>query len=148
MPTGNIDPMNIGNMWFVPQSQVVSYGRDFTTELHLDSGHYTLAAYGIDIAYDSSIIEVDTSAGNNGVEAGPDGFLAAVGSGSNLLRLSGFDTSGTGPGGDLHVLTIYWTTKAEGSTDLVIEIRNLIDLQYNTIGTPEGEPGHVDVWLE
>jgi hypothetical protein len=148
VPTGNIDPGNPGKMWFVPQSQVVFPGRDFTTELHLNSGQQTLGAYGVDITYFSFAIELNTSIGTNGVEAGPDGFVAAVGLEQNLLRISGFDTSGAGPGQDLHILTINWTAKSSGVSDLIIDIRDLADLQYKTIGTPEGETGHVEIWLE
>ena len=67
-------------------------------EVHIDSGDQKVAAYGIEIYYSSRIIEPDTYYGTQGVEAGPDGYMAAVGVYSGYFDITGFDVNGTGSG--------------------------------------------------
>ncbi|MBN2533187.1 MAG: hypothetical protein JXB88_09865 [Spirochaetales bacterium] len=142
-PSTGKDP---GTVWVVPEIQQVSFNGDFTTEIHVNTGTQLLAAYGIDILYDSSVIAVRTTIGTSGVEAGPDGFVTAVNAQTpGIIRTSGFDIAGTGPGSDLHIMTVYWTTVSEGTSPLSIDVKTLSDLNADTIGMPNGIGGTISV---
>jgi hypothetical protein len=135
-----------GDVWIVPASQGVDLGSNFFTEIHVNTGSQLLAAYGIEIYYDPSIIEVDTSVGSDGVEAGPDGYLSAVNPNtSGNLIMSGFDASGKGPGEDLHILTVYWTAVGTGTTVIDMVINAFVDDTTMDIGSPAGTGGSVTV---
>ncbi|MBN2440430.1 MAG: hypothetical protein JXJ04_03775 [Spirochaetales bacterium] len=136
---------DVGKIWFVPSTQTMTTGSSTTTELHINTGNNRLAAYGIDIAFDSSIVDVKTNIGINGAEAGADGFVTAVAYYDGLLRTSGFDVSGTGPKDDLHFLTIHWIGIGPGTSELTMEIRDLTNEAYATIGNPTGIPGSITV---
>jgi hypothetical protein len=143
-PTNDLT-YDTGKIWFVPSDQTINIGSSTTTELHINTGGYRLAAYGIDVAFNSSIVDVDTVIGSNGAEAGADGYVTAVAYYDDLLRTSGFDISGTGPGNDLHFLTIHWIGIGSGTSNLTMDIRDLTDETYNTIGNPTGMPGSITV---
>jgi hypothetical protein len=119
----------------------------FSTEIHVNTGTQLLAAYGFTVNFDAGVISVDTSNGTDGVDPGPDGFLAAVNpTEPGILKITGFDVTGTGPGEDLYVLDIYWTAgSADGSTILELIIDNLVDENSNVIGSPASENGSVRV---
>lgn len=140
-------PAGTGDVWFVPEDSTVNQGDSFTVEIHLDSGDQALAAYGFEISYTPSIILADLTIGNEGVEPGPDGFLSAMGAGPvpGKTRVQGFDTSGTGPGEDLHILTIHFTAEGKGLTSLNLEIESLADTDTYTIGNPNAIDGSVRV---
>ncbi|MBN2440480.1 MAG: leucine-rich repeat domain-containing protein [Spirochaetales bacterium] len=135
-----------GDVWFTPATLKVMVGIGFTTEVHVNSGEQQLGAYGFDVTFDQTIITPNVSKGNNGVEPGPDGFLAAVGLPTpGHLRISGFDTMGEGPGADLHLLTVNWNADNLGSTLLTNNVENFIDPATDPIGTPNGIAGSVEV---
>ena len=145
-PAGPLTTDIAGAMWIAPDQQVVQGGDSFTTGIYLNSGNQTFAAYGISIAYDMSIIDLDTNIGQQGIEPGLDGFVSAIGMGvSGYFLVSGFNPTGTGPGTDLHVLTIYWKTLGIGETDIILDIDSLADANTATIGTPVSNNGRVIV---
>jgi hypothetical protein len=119
----------------------------FTNEIHMNTGTQKLAAYGLNITFDSSVVIVNTEEGNSGVEAGPDGFISAVNAGTpGTLVISGFDTTGTGPGTNLNTHTIHWLAQTyNGTTDLDIAVNNLVDETTNTIGMPNGITGQITI---
>lgn len=131
-----------GNVWIVPSTLSVSAGSEFETEIHVDSGNQRIAAYGIDVSYDPGVIEINS---DPGVEAGADGYVAAYSGGAGLVVISGFDVSGTGPGSDLHLLTIYWIAVSDGSTALTLVVDTLADPDTSTVGNPSGIDGYVSV---
>jgi len=112
-----------GHIWFVPSRIITQTNDKFSIELHIGLNKLNIAAYGIDIIYNPSIINVDISIGNNGVIPGEQGFLSAVNAEEQgLLKVAGFDTYGVGPSDNLHLLTIWWTAINKGSTDINMEI--------------------------
>jgi len=132
---------NPGDVWFSPLTGTTS-ASSYSDEVHANSGTSKLGAYQFTITYDESIIAVDTTKGMDGVEAGPDGFFAAVNANTpGTLIVNGFSTAGTGPGSDLHVLTIHWTTVGTGTTTLDLTVTDLTDETGVTIGTPNGISG-------
>ncbi|MBN2532816.1 MAG: hypothetical protein JXB88_07995 [Spirochaetales bacterium] len=133
-----------GDVWFVPQEVVVGINTNFATEIHVNTGSQKFAAYGFDISY-NAFIRLNSSVGTKGVEEGPDGFVAAVNANeTGFIRISGFDASGTGPGQDLHVLTINWRSYSyEGTCPLDLEIVDLGDESTNPIGNPRAIDGNV-----
>ncbi|MFX1374831.1 MAG: dockerin type I domain-containing protein [Promethearchaeota archaeon] len=134
-----------GDVWFsvVPDKAI---GDIFETQVYIDSGTLEVGVYGIDISFDQNVIQVETSVGINGVEAGADGFVTAVNATTpGLLRISGFDTEEKVPGSQLHLLTITWSAVDIGSSPLNITINTLIDESYQIIGTPQDIDGSIDV---
>ena len=119
---------------------------EIQNDLHVNTGTRKLAAYGIDITFDNSVVIINTEKGNSGVERGSDGFVAAVNAGiPGKITISGFDTDGQGPG-DLHLLILHWLAQTyEGSTDLVINIDRLVDETTAAIGIPNGVTGQINI---
>lgn len=137
-----------GDVWFVPSEIIILTNTQFTTEVHVNSGVQKIAAYGFEVHFDQNIVAVDTTQGNNGVTAGPDGFVAAVNSEDpGILIFNGYDTSGKGPGSDLNVLTIHWSSgMTTGTTPLNLRVTTLTDETTATIGDiPRDLDGSVTV---
>ena len=136
-----------GTIWFEPAKVEAEVGSEFIMELYVNTGKLKLAAYGIDIDFDPSIITVDTTTGMNGVSQGGDGFITAVNADEyGKLRIAGFDTFGTGPGINLHLITIFWITESQGNTDIDLDIRDLSDFLTLPIENKEGIGAKVTVY--
>jgi endoglucanase len=146
VPTTPSEP-GTGDVWFVPDTQSVGTGSNFTTEIHVNTGSQLLAAYGFDINFDSNIISVNTDIGTSGVEEGPDGYVAAVNAEtSGFISMSGFDTDGTGPGTNLNIVIVNWTAgNNAGTSALDLVVNDLIDENTNVIGSPNAIDGSVTV---
>jgi hypothetical protein len=109
----------------------------------VNSGYQRLAAYGITVGFNPSIITLDTS---SGVVSGADGFIAATHiEEAGKINISGFDVAGRGPGPDLHLLTINMIAAAEGETDVSVLVDILVDESTEEIGNPFGTGGNVTV---
>jgi hypothetical protein len=119
----------------------------FTNEVHVDTGNQILASYAMDISFDPEVAIINTEEGNNGISAGPEGFVTAVDtSEQGIVSVSGFDASGTGPSSDLHLYTIHWLAQTyNGSTELTMEIESLSDDESNWTGTPSAETGTITI---
>lgn len=136
-----------GTIWFEPAEIKAESSSQFTMELHLDTGKQKLAAYGIDIDFNPSIISVDTSEALSGVKPGEDGFLSAVNANeSGKLRIAGFNAFGTGPAVNMQLVTIYFFSLGQGNTDLNIYIRDLSDPAINIYNNPQGKEAKVTVY--
>jgi len=128
---------NPGDIWLeIPDN--VQLGDIFTFELHLNSGNQRIAAYEIRVIPDVYFLQPDYSDTSNAVEAGKDGFVIHGLFESNLFLCSGFDTSGKGPGTNLHLLTFHCKALKKGPNLLQVKINTLTDENYNTIGVPQG----------
>jgi hypothetical protein len=136
-----------GDVWLTPSSVTVYPDDAFDLEIHLNSGEHKLAAYGFDIGYDDSLVAVDTSIGNSGVTVGPNGFVAAVNANNpGLISIAGFDVAGEEPGDNLNLLTIsFFALTDVGSSNINLNIRDLVDIDYDTIGQPSGYGATVSV---
>ncbi|MBN2534616.1 MAG: tandem-95 repeat protein, partial [Spirochaetales bacterium] len=131
-----------GEVSVLPVESYVNEGDLFTVEIHINSGEQKIASYGIDITYDSAILAVDTETDSDGVSRGPDGFIAAVNPKTpGLLKISGFDTSGSGPGQDLNFLTVYWKAIGTGTSLIHPIVNTLTDELTNKVGNPIGIDG-------
>lgn len=150
-PTSEPEPSpgeSAGDVWLVPQDQTVLNLAEFSTEIHMNSGEQSLAAYGINIYYEAEKMYLNTTIGDEGIEVGADGFIAAANTENpGEIKLSGFDLSGKGPGPDLHLLTLYWIadTAEPGTTVLDVYVDRLADPDIDTIGTPAGYDGTVTI---
>jgi hypothetical protein len=109
----------------------------------VNSGTSKLGAYKFIINYNENVINVDTSKGDyQGADTGADGFVSAFNAVvPGKIVVNGFSAMGTGPGEDLHVLTIYWTTVGTGTTTLDLTVEQLADEVRDNIGTPNGLDG-------
>ena len=144
-PTCYVPPPS-GEVSVVPQSGTVILNSQFTTNVYVMSPYELVAAYGIEITFDQSIIGVNSQIGTKGVEAGPDGFVAAVNDTEpGKLIISGFDINGTGPGTNLHLLTIHWDALQTGTSALDLTIDKLVNPETMTIGFPRDVDSSVTV---
>ncbi|MBN1699986.1 MAG: hypothetical protein JW881_20925 [Spirochaetales bacterium] len=136
-----------GDVWIVPENQNVRTSTIFNVQIHANTGSQRLGAYGFDLSYDSAYVVANTSIGTEGVEAGPDGFISAVNSSNNgIIRMSGFDTNGKGPGTDLHVLTVnLYAQQNRGTTYLGLDIIDFTNLDTVPIGNPNGRGANVTI---
>jgi len=129
---------NPGDIWLVipPDIQPGDY---FATEFYIHSGYQRIASYNIEVVYDGNSIDSDQSpTGYYAVEAGKDGFLSAVGiSVKDLFIVSGFDTTGVGPGDNLHFLTFYWVALKSGFGFIEITVETITDETIENIKLPE-----------
>lgn len=130
-------------VWIEPPEKTVGISKDFSLEIHLNTGYGRVAVYAFELTWimprEGAIIYVNTSIGESGVEEGPDGFVSAVNANNpgNLI-ISGFDTAGRGPGTDLHFLTVHFTSGPRaGSTPVDILVETLADENAINIGTPD-----------
>jgi hypothetical protein len=142
-PEPSLEPGDqVGDVWIYPQEMAISSGDLFYSEIHANTGSQRLAAYGFGITYDSSKINIQD------VDEGADGFIAAVGMGSpGYFIIQGFDTNGTGPGSDLHVVTMTYENYPDecGTTAIQVTINEMVDYYTETIGTPQGYEGTVTI---
>ena len=108
-------------------------------------GHSTYVIYAEDTAWGTSgtpsVSNAITKVQNVSFTM-TNNFLRAQGLGdgrnATVAVPSGFDVTGRGPGSDLYLVTINWTTEGIGTTDITIEVDTLVDPNYLTIGTPAG----------
>jgi hypothetical protein len=130
-----------------PAYQEVRTNQDFITDITVNSGTQKVAAYGMTVSYDDSLISVDTEKGSDGVSPGADGFVSAVNSSNpGEVVVTGFDVSGVGPGSNLELFTVHWTAgTTAGTTEIYLEIDELVDPTTNTIGNPYSMSGQVQI---
>ncbi len=147
-----MSPLNVyaaaGDVWIQPSSISVNVNNSFILEVHADTGFDKLGAYQFTTTFDPALINVDTTKGTNGVEAGIDGFIAAVNldNTNGTITVNGFDITGTGPSRDLHVLIIYFDVLNNvGQSPLGLDVNTLANELGDTIGTPNGTGGSVHV---
>ncbi|MBN2738346.1 MAG: PT domain-containing protein, partial [Spirochaetales bacterium] len=115
-------------LYISPANQILSHPVKADVSVMADVAGQNLAAYGIIVTFDSSIIKPDESIGQFGVEAGADGFLAAANLSNNVLTISGFDINGIGPADNLELVTISFnSTGTSGQSAINIAIDNLTD---------------------
>ncbi|GAG06152.1 unnamed protein product, partial [marine sediment metagenome] len=147
--TGGGGPIGSGDVWFVPDNIMIGVGASYSDEIHMSVGGDKLGGYNIKITYDPAVLSVDKSKGDNGVEAGSDGFVAAVNAeNAGTLRVSGFDVTGKGPGADLHVLTIHWTAVSLGATPLSFDVANMFNESSARCSTVTSADGYRTVVVD
>jgi hypothetical protein len=139
-PAPSSNPGNqAGEMWLELPGETVSINSLFSTQIFINTGNQKVAAYGITLQYDSSLIILDKEKGNNGVSAGEDGYLAAVNaSHPGITVIAGFDTFGKGPGKTLQFLTIHWKAVKKGQASIKLKIDTLSDETTQPIGVKKG----------
>jgi hypothetical protein len=82
-----------------PSGITVESGATITTQVHVNSGEQKAAAYGLTLTFNFLVLSVDTSQGISGVEAGADGFVAAVNAEEpGELKISGMSPADRGRG--------------------------------------------------
>lgn len=132
---GPTDLPGTGDVWIYPEVTTVGLNTPFSVEIHLNTGHYTLASYGFEISIDASMMYLEE------VKKGPDGFVSAVGfgSGPDFFIITGFDATGKGPDADLHVVNMHFKTHKEecGSATINLEIADLNSVYLEKIGTQQ-----------
>lgn len=146
--TPDPEPHDIGTVWIHPPDATVDMSEDvnFLLDVYVNTGSQKLAAYGIVVTFEITVMDLNPGIGTDGVEAGPEGFITAVNTDTpGTLVVSGFDISGTGPGTALHILTIHFIAQDTGSSSVGLTVEDLADDNTNPIGTPTGVGGNVEV---
>jgi len=135
-----------GACWIDIPGEPIPVGAKFYTEIHVNTVNQEVVAYGFVIEYDSSKIKINTRKGDNVVITGRYGFLSAVNiKQPNVIRISGFDISGSGPDPQLHLLTINWKAVHAGISELKFTVDVLADKHTNDVGTPKGFSSVIEV---
>jgi subtilisin family serine protease len=138
------------NVWLDPDSTTVQVSAsDFTLETHVDSGNQQLGAYQFDIAFNPAFIQINNSIGTDGVEPGPDCSIAAVNldNPNGNLTVNGFNVTPTGPGSDLHCLTIHFVPQGVPvpTTYVDLVVVTLVDDSGQTILPALGKGSVVEI---
>ncbi|MBN2737270.1 MAG: hypothetical protein JXR70_09840 [Spirochaetales bacterium] len=133
------EPREPGQFWFEPSTLSLTSGNCFDTDIHLNSGDQTVAAYSITIKYNDTLLKPDFSYGDKGVEAGPDGYVIAVNALNGIIKIAGFSLDPEIKGENLNFLKIHWIAKKQGLTEMQIASPLLSTPNYETIGKPEGD---------
>jgi len=118
----------------VPNYYSVDTRTPFTMNVNISSPISIYAAYTIQIAYDPVMLSVDKTLGSDGVSVGQEGFVSAVNVQEDTIIISGFDTTGKGPGINLPLLQLHLRSgDTTGNTNLVLRIENLFSPGYLSI---------------
>ncbi|MBN2736658.1 MAG: hypothetical protein JXR70_06725 [Spirochaetales bacterium] len=145
LPASEIEP-GAGEMWLGDVDGTATAGGTFTTKLYINTGKQKIAAYGVYVYYDDTMMTIDTAIGNAGISEGTDGFVAAVNPNEpGRVMISGFDVYGKGPGKELHLATINWKAKKAGKTDLRVEVDKLTDETTIDVGNPIGKSTSITI---
>jgi len=133
-------PPGTGDVWIYPATTAVHMNEKFTIEIHANTGKQKFSAYHFNVIHDPDLMFLKA------VEPGADGFISASSPGQpgDIICL-GFDATGTGPGEDLHILTIHLVSGAPGTDYVGLVVNSLADPNTATIGTPNGTGGTVTI---
>jgi hypothetical protein len=108
--------------------------------IHVNTGTSLIAAYGIVVTYNSSILGSCTAAAES------TGFVSAANTGTaGTANVSGFDTSGKGPSTDLAIFNLTWNAIGTGTSEIGVTVNTMIDPGTATIGTLAGVGGTITV---
>ena len=137
-----------GDVWIQSSTENLNVNQEFIVSLYSDTGTERLGAYQFSITFDPAMVNVDTTKGTEGVEAGGDGFLTAVNANNEngSLLVNGFDVNGKGPGIYLELLRIHFVALDKaGSEQISIRIDSLTDENGNKIGLPSAESASITI---
>ncbi|MBN1699760.1 MAG: hypothetical protein JW881_19755 [Spirochaetales bacterium] len=144
--TGTVDQGSAGIVRFDPEETEVKVDDTFSHAIRVNTGKQRLAAYAFLITYPPEMIGIDIAKGTEGVEAGRDGYLAAVNTiDPGKIYVGGYDINGKGPNQNLHLLTIHWKALSAGFIKVNIEIINLNDEQTGIVGKPKGTGAKIKI---
>jgi hypothetical protein len=129
-----------------PETNNVYSGDEFVTAIDINTGFHEYAHYEFAVFFDSSVVTVNTSAGNNGVTIGTNGFISSVDTSyDGTIRIIGDRSYGIPSSGNN--LYINWIASPDSgeSTMLDLLVYILADEDNRDIGFPEGFPAYVYV---
>ncbi|HBG94235.1 MAG TPA: hypothetical protein DDY14_02695 [Chromatiaceae bacterium] len=140
--------VSTGDAWLAPAMQTVGLGSPFEVELYADGDGGRVGAYNIDLTFDPMLVQIDVGQCDQGVCAGSDALSSNFVSADNatgVLGLAGFDITGVGPGGDLHLLTVHFIAQqTPATTNLDVQIETLTDENGTSLGT-QGTGASVEI---
>lgn len=113
----------------LPAQQRVMTGGDFQVQVRGDSYHQRVLSYAFTVTWDPSLLDLDTTQGDQGFIAGSDTLdtILVNAATPGTLRVTAVDFSGSGgiaPGGDLDLGSIAFTSSGAqglGSLELTVE---------------------------
>jgi hypothetical protein len=125
----------------LPASQTVANGTaGVKIVIHVNTGTSLLAAYGINVTFNSAIL------GSPAAAAESTGFVSAAGyATAGTAKVSGFDTTGKGPSTDLALFNLTFTAIGTGTSTVDVAVGSFVDPSTVTIGTPVGVGGTITV---
>ncbi|MBN2738721.1 MAG: hypothetical protein JXR70_17195 [Spirochaetales bacterium] len=135
-----------GTVWMELADPISPAYGTFIVEVHCNSGSQNVAAYGFDIGFDTNYVNPKVSVGQNGAttENTSDGVMIAAASlNGNVLKISGFDVNGKGPGSDLHILNVHFNytnfdNLYNNGTTLTLIVDNLTNSSSQPIANAQG----------
>jgi len=122
---------NIAHIILEPNEIEVKESTGFEIDINASISHHKIGSYQFELTFDPSLIEIDTSIGNNGVERGDDGFVSVVNvdNSKGTVIINGFDTTGIEPGDNLNIVKIHFIALQESiaNTGLNLFVNDLTD---------------------
>ena len=123
---------NIVYLKLQPDMIEVEENNTFVVDINISTSDRKIGSYQFELTFDTTLLEVDTTMGDNGVEVGDNGFLSVVNT-DNLkgtVIINGFNTYGIGPGDSLNIVkTNFRALKqtSESPTKININVKALTD---------------------
>lgn len=144
-----------GYVWIYPESFNIDQNDTFTLGVFVNTGDQRLSAYAFNIRYNPDILAYQDIQPFLDTPLGPDlqpdveeqGFVSASNEDiPGLIKVTGFDVFGKRPNAVFHLLDIKLKGIGKGYSKIELNIENLIDEKYRTIGSPSAQNGEVTVF--
>jgi len=117
-------------IWMEAQDAALQAGESTTVIVHVDTDQ-PVNAYRFDLSFNPGLINIQ------GVEAGPDGFMAASAVKAGLLKVNGFEAEGKGPGADMQFLVLKVNAISPGKASITLVPRIFVDKDGKAIEVSE-----------
>ncbi|KPA15798.1 A disintegrin and metalloproteinase with thrombospondin motifs 9-like isoform, partial [Candidatus Magnetomorum sp. HK-1] len=124
----NMIKSDSAKVWMSPSEMSIKPEESFFLDIYVQSIQQKLGSYQFEIIFDQSVMNVNDQIGNSGVIIGNEGFLSVVNldNSNGKIIINGFDTTGKGPGDELHLLRLNFLSFGNIETsDLVLTVSNL-----------------------
>lgn len=128
-----------GQVWLKKEQKVIRTGYSFYTEIHANTGNQKLKKYELRFEYDPEMLNINTTTGINGVDAGGNGFVTSAEIPEDgILVVKGVDMFGKLPNADLYLLNVHWIAQKKGKAKVNIIVVSFLDEGEEVIGTHRG----------
>jgi hypothetical protein len=126
-------------VWLSPSAYTTTDVVNFPIDVHITAANTTIGAIGFDITFDSTLFDIDTSGGTNGVTTLESSLTVVSNKGTGLIRIAGFSVIGFPGNSDVDLMRINFLYKGGGTvgqtSNIGISLLNLADVQANPINS-------------
>lgn len=146
----------LGEIKFSIPEPIIS-GDYFVQNIHLDSEGTAIKSYNFEIPFNSEIMGLDTSVGNNGIEPGADGFINQITVNEDNIIIKGTINTGDVIGSNLDFIKINWMALKRGESNLSLKINEMYtadnvrikpDVASRSISIHSSSTPGMDIWMD